>query len=280
MLSDDQFEELVKVLLHPIPRQRREHSLIYDQLVQVGDTYFLDPEQVLASTARALHVLTDVLRHDGLVYVVNSNPAMRPLMAEAASACVNPNVWWLLDPWQPGAISNAKFLTRALFQDDHQPTAQRFRDAGLKMVNPWCPRPPVLSKPPPSLAPLDKWRLLSRPGAGRLLAKVVETETAAARLPLAGTSFANPRLARLRLVIVLDPSHDSGALKEADEANILTCATLNAHTNQVHRITYPIYGREAHPAFTRFLLDWLLKVANIRREAPPRPPKLSSSSTY
>lgn len=46
---------------------------------------------------------------------------------------------------------------------------------------------------------------------------------------------------------------------------MLTASVVNAHT-PMDRVTYPIYAGEGHPAFQHFLLDWLLKVANM---APP-----------
>ncbi len=48
---------------------------------------------------------------------------------------------------------------------------------------------------------------------------------------------------------------------------MLTASVVNAHSPLEH-ITHPILGGEAHPALTHFLLDWVLRVANL----PPPPP--------
>ncbi len=55
---------------------------------------------------------------------------------------------------------------------------------------------------------------------------------------------------------------------DAHEAGILTSSVVNAHS-ELDRITYPILAAEAHPAYTHFLLDWLLKVTNL--PTPPLP---------
>jgi hypothetical protein len=45
-----------------------------------------------AALAAAPRPLPQVLKEDGHIYVVNSNPLMRPLMREAAACCTNSNV--------------------------------------------------------------------------------------------------------------------------------------------------------------------------------------------
>lgn len=49
-------------------------------------------------------------------------------------------------------------------------------------------------------------------------------------------------------------------------AGVLTCGVVDAHS-PLKNITYPIYGNGTNPGFVHFLLDWLLKVANM----PPAP---------
>jgi hypothetical protein len=57
---------------------------------------------------------------DGHIYVVETNPLLRPLLREAARACINPNMWWMESTWSRGMITNAA-SHRRLFLPAHQP---------------------------------------------------------------------------------------------------------------------------------------------------------------
>ena len=100
--------------------------------------------------------LTQVLHDDGHVYVLNSNPLLQPLLREAALCCVNPNMWFLTEPWVPGSLSTihsdappqeAPEKTRGkrgadaggrggplLFRPEHQPNRQLLAARGIDMV--------------------------------------------------------------------------------------------------------------------------------------------------
>lgn len=73
---------------------------------------------------------------------------------------------------------------------------------------------------------------------------------------------------QLRLLLFLDSTRHASALREAYNRNIPTVALTNS-LRDTSLITYPILGREGSPAFSRFLLDWLLKVANAAPGAAP-----------
>ncbi len=102
-----------------------------------------------------LRVQPQVLRSDGHVCVVNSNPAFEPLMRHAAARCTNTNVWWHWAPYTPGTL-----LTRpaALMCASAQP-ARRAAAGQQRLSNPHCPRPALIDQPLPTLATIDKWRL-------------------------------------------------------------------------------------------------------------------------
>jgi hypothetical protein len=57
---------------------------------------------------------------DGHVYVVETNPLLRPLLREAARSCINPNMWFMESSWARGALTNAA-SHRRLFLPAHQP---------------------------------------------------------------------------------------------------------------------------------------------------------------
>lgn len=106
------------------------------------------------------HPLLQVLSDDGHVYVLNSNPLLQPLLREAALCCVNPNMWFMTDVWEPGSLSAAagtasggsptrKVATKggvasvatkytSLFRPEHQPNRQLLAARGIAMVNPHC----------------------------------------------------------------------------------------------------------------------------------------------
>ena len=44
----------------------------------------------------------------------------------------------------------------------------------------------------------------------------------------------------------------------------MSVSLVNPHSDQLSRISYPVYAGEAHPAFNHFFLDWLVKAANLR----------------
>lgn len=51
-------------------------------------------------------------------------------------------------------------------------------------------------------------------------------------------------------------------LEEASQCGVLTASVVDTHSD-LGLITYPIYANGAHPAFVHFLLDWIVKVANM-----------------
>ena len=122
-------EELLKVLITPMPVPRSTNPCLHDQLVRVGRAYYLDPMLTLKSVMRALHVVTAVLRDNGHVYVVGGHPGIRPLVSEAARCCSNPNVWFHAEQWAPGTLTEHRADSR-LFKPQHQPNKRAFAKAG------------------------------------------------------------------------------------------------------------------------------------------------------
>lgn len=94
------------MLLQPITRGNHSNKQLSQHLLNIGGYYYMDPAATLRSMLRALHVVRSVLATNGHVYIVNSNPMMRPLMTEAAHSCLNPNVWFMSSRWTPGALTN------------------------------------------------------------------------------------------------------------------------------------------------------------------------------
>lgn len=290
-------EALMKVLITPMPLGRVRNQAFGDAVVQLDNSYFFDPARTLSSTMRALHAVQQVLAGDGHVYVVNSNPAMRPLLREAAYLCLNSNVWFWAEPWVPGAISDPVKSSSLLFSARHQPSRELLGARGAAALrNPHCGRPPVTSKPSPSLPAADRQWLVSklaertstaeqrdqRRSHKELLRNVVqaEIESARLRLPNAATGRLSSSLA---LVLVLDLSYGAEAVREAAGRNIMTASLLNAHSD-LSDIHYPIYASEFHPRFQHFFLEWLLRVANLpptgtaAAAAPPRGPAASAAA--
>ena len=97
------------------------------------------------------------------MYVLETNPLLRPLLREAARSCINPNMWWMESSWSRGMISNAA-SHRRLFLPAHQPNrrCERVRRGPGCVSHAWgglragrcrsgavhersAPRPPVLT---------------------------------------------------------------------------------------------------------------------------------------
>lgn len=259
------YEALAHALLQPLPLGRHTNDALNDQAVTLGKTMFIDPAKCLESTMRALYVIKQVLSDDGHVYVLNSNPSLSPLLREAALCCVNPNLWFSGSAWGPGSLDAGP--QSKLFQQQHQPNRKLLAVRGLKMVNPHCTQPIVVNRPPPKLAPLDKWRLFEKRSSGRggpsgkdLLKGVLALEGAATQLPLPRVLTGDA--AKLRLIVVLDLTHDLPAVLEAHARGVMTASLVNAHSDLSH-ITYPVYAGENQLRYQHFLLDWIIKVANV-----------------
>jgi ribosomal protein S2 len=67
----------------------------------------------------------------------------------------------------------------------------------------------------------------------------------------------------LALMVVLDSTRNTPALREAYQVNIPTIALVNP-TRDLSNITYPVLARDFHPGFVHFFLDWLIKVVNVQ----------------
>eukprot|EP00195_Chlamydomonas_chlamydogama_P013118 CAMPEP_0202904166 /NCGR_PEP_ID=MMETSP1392-20130828/28186_1 /ASSEMBLY_ACC=CAM_ASM_000868 /TAXON_ID=225041 /ORGANISM="Chlamydomonas chlamydogama, Strain SAG 11-48b" /LENGTH=271 /DNA_ID=CAMNT_0049591675 /DNA_START=443 /DNA_END=1258 /DNA_ORIENTATION=+ len=265
-------EDLMKALITPLPLGRvRNHSL-EDLGVEINRTLIIDPSKTLQSVMRALYVIKQVLKDNGHIYIINSNPLSRPLVHEAALCCTNPNMWFLSSKYTPGTLANhgqphAKGSgAPKLFSPHHQPNQVLLAARGRAMVNPYCPVLDVMDQPKPALQPIDKWRLWSKRNspqyrdAYNTLRAVVHSETHTARLPLPRSLQGDYQ--KLRLIIALDLTHDQEAVQEAYERNVMTISLVNAHSD-LSRITYPVYAGEFHLGFQHFFLDWIVKVANL-----------------
>jgi ribosomal protein S2 len=203
------------------------------------------------------------------VYVVGAHKPHVPLIKAAARSCINPNVWWQRRAWIPGTLANYRSHAH-LFKDAHQPNRRLFAAKGLRMVNPLCPSPGPLSAPPPRLSWDDKWLLfkrLRRPGFRRLLTDLQHAEDGLHRLRQAGSLRGVSR--DLRLIIFLDTARSQVAVREAYHRHVPTIALVNTVADP-EMVTYPILARDSHPGFTRFFLEWLVKVANAAPGAAPR----------
>jgi hypothetical protein len=78
-------EQLLKLLLHPIPRTAKYSGQLAQNLSVVHGQWFIDPEAALRSTIRALYVIKHMLREDAHILVVNSSSVMAPLMQVSAT---------------------------------------------------------------------------------------------------------------------------------------------------------------------------------------------------
>ena len=274
------------MLLHPLPpagKKGRANHQLNDITLQMGGLLYLDPAKGLESTIRALHVVKQVLRQDGHVMVHNANQRMAPLLREAAHCCLNPNVWFSSDEWVPGTLSDAELASRHLFLSKHQPNRRLLRERGTAMVNAHCKKTPVLTKPKPSLEPLDKQRILAMGGRGAdrsrssslgpfptrgaakdFMRDLVAAETHSAQLPMPNSAAGVG--AKLSLLLVMDLTHGAEAVAEASRHNVLTASLVNAHSD-LSAVSYPIYASESHLAYQHFFLDWLLKVVNLPASA-------------
>ena len=280
--------DLFQAIMHPLPLARSDEvagTAILNQAVKCGQALYFEPAKTLESTMRALYVIRQVLRDDGHVYIVNSNPSLKPLMQEAAHCSINSNLWFLSEPWEPRALTGSATANR-LFKPEHQPNAKFLSSRGIKMTNPLrdASSSSALSSSPPSLQTLDQWKLYSRGllregGRGQslvagisgkramgLLKKIVALESQSASIPLP-KMLQGDVASKLRLVVSLDPSHDDQALQEAHERGIMTASLYSAqssHKDEVmSQVTYPIYAGENTPAYQHFFLTWLLKVSNV-----------------
>lgn len=224
-----------------------------------------------------------MLRDDGHVYIVNSNPSLRPLIQEAAHCSINSNLWFHSDPWVPGSL-NGSATADQLFKPEHQPNAKFLSSRGISMTNPLLNDSSPVSSSFPSLQTLDKWKLFARSltkdqhqegdratqsqlhANGKLLKRIVALETQAASIPLP-KMLQGDLASKLRLVVTLDPSHDDQALQEAHERGVMTASLFSAQASHkdetMSQVTYPIMAGENIPAFQHFFLSWILKVSNV-----------------
>jgi len=259
----------MKVLINPLPLGTTQHSSLNHAVMQTNGVALPDPSKTLQSVMRLLFVMQQVLKTGGHIAVISPNIKFKPLITEAALHCTNPNLWW---SWQS---KRKAILSGDLLQPKHQPIRKLLTSRNLTMVNPYSPASSatggiraVTGRGHPTLDELDKWRLYARrrgaPGGIRpreLLRSVIRSEGEAVKLSLPGAPK-DPSSQRLQLVITLDVATTQLVLEEAVQCNVLTAAVVDTHSNLEH-ITYPIYANGAHPAFVHFLLDWIVKVANM-----------------
>ena len=277
--------ELLQAIMHPLPLARANEiagsSAIMNHTVECGQALYFDPSKTLTSTMRALYVIRQVLKDDGHVLIVNSNPSLRPLIQEASHCSINSNLWFLSDPWTKGTLTESSAADQ-IFKPENQPNAKFLSSRGLRMTNP-LRHDSSLSSMTPSLHTLDKWKLYSRgllregtrgyPSAAGISGKramdllkrivALESKTTSIPLPKQGDIAS-----KLRLLITLDPSHDEQALIEAHARGVMTASLFSAqcsHDDEVMpQVTYPIYAGENIPSYQHFFLSWILKVANVR----------------
>ncbi|GFR51526.1 hypothetical protein Agub_g13942 [Astrephomene gubernaculifera] len=283
-------ESLMRVIVHPLPLGRVRNPALFSgaaaPVVQLGnESLFFDPTATLSSTMRALYVIRQVLRSDGHVLIVNPNPAMRPLMREAAHLCLNRNVWFWSRDWQSGILSDRKRGVSSVLIPDHcQPNRRLMAKRGLELRNPLCPPGYVAAQraaAAPTLGGADMQRLLQLARGGRskelvakgkeskhVLASLMAARTAEARLlpdgspPTAGQR--GGKTTQLALVVSLDLSYGGEAVREAYERNIPTVSLLNGHSD-ASCVTFPVYASESHAGYQHFFLEWLLRVVNMPR---------------
>ncbi|KXZ51795.1 hypothetical protein GPECTOR_11g238 [Gonium pectorale] len=276
-------EALLAALLHPLPLGRTRNAALFHgaaaPAVQLNGSLFFDPSATLSSTIRALTVIRQVLRQGGHVLVVNPNPTMRPLIREAAHLCLNSNVWFWYQDWSPGILSDPKRkISEVLKPNRCQPNRRLMAARGLTLRNPLCPTPPPAA--PPGLVGADREALVAsfrnagwhadrrRRDSRHALTALLAARSAEARLLPAGTPSYKMlgRSEQLSLVVALDLSYGGEVVREAYERNIPSVGLLNGHSD-ASRVSYPVYGSEAHAGFQHFFLDWLLRLVNVRPEA-------------
>lgn len=170
-----------------------------------------------------------VLQDDGHVYLINSNPLLTPLLREAALCCVNPNLWFLTEPWAPGSLTDptsasspsslaaaGKGLSRSssssaaaaaplLFRPEHQPNRQLLAARSLAMVNPHCLRSGVLDRPPPRLHALDKWKLFATRRRGGRSGVAMDLLRGAVALEGKASQLLLPRMLQVGPVLLACP---------------------------------------------------------------------------
>nr|8A22_Bb Chain Bb, uS2m [Polytomella magna]8APN_Bb Chain Bb, uS2m [Polytomella magna]8APO_Bb Chain Bb, uS2m [Polytomella magna] len=228
--------ELMKVLLQPLPLGKVRNSSLNDVVVEVENFWYINPEKTLASLARSLYIIKDVLEQDGHILIVNSNPKLKPLVRESAYCCLNSNVWFYHDEWIPGLLTKPELY------------------------------PTLFNKQRPLLDILDKHRLLAkvRGPKGResldILKSVLNAEAESARLPVPNS--ATGALSKLALVICLDPTYNAEVLREAYFKSLLTISLVNSHSD-LSSVTYPVYASDTHIGFQHFFLEWILRVSNL-----------------
>lgn len=269
-------EELLRAVIHSVPISKSGARALNSALIQPKGTSnmaFLDPEQTLATTMRALQVIKQVLRQNGHVYIHNANKSTQPILIAAARSCLNSNVWFATEAWKVGCLSDER-LGSALFTPKHQPNRALLQNRSAPWTNSLCPSPDPVQKQKPCLESIDKLRLLARtrdrslrsegvtdPSQGvGFLKEVVHSETFSARLTLPGS--ATGPASQLSLLVVMDLSYGIDAIEEAHSHGIPTIALVNAHKD-LSQITYPVLAAESHLAFHHFFLDWILKVVNL-----------------
>ncbi|KAG2491129.1 hypothetical protein HYH03_010572 [Edaphochlamys debaryana] len=302
-LSSLDMEALLAAIVHPLPVGRVRNPALFAgapgasaPVVEMGGNpgaLFFDPSATLSSTLRALHVIQHTLRSDGHVLVVNSNPALRPLLKEAARLCINSNVWFWHEDWVPGVLNkNAQGGLRSVLGDAHQPSRALLAKQGLKLSNPLVPTygPAALraADPVPRLSAADVAQLTDAVRTGRLSVEnanvrelgVQRTKARAALMGLLAARSAEARLRpagslnyrgrgvegsggrELALVVCMDLSYGGEAVQEAYDINVPTVSLLNGHSD-ASRVTFPVFASEAHAGFQHFFLDWMLRAVNL-----------------
>lgn len=268
LLATEEVKSLMPVLIHPLQQSKHgyDNNLLGRQRLNIAGQHFLDPTTVLMSTIRAMYVIKHTLQEDGHVYVMCGNPLLKPLVREVALCCTNPNMWFHVEGWKKGTITNAKVLRR-LFLGRHQPNRSLFRSKGIKMVNVHCPNPAALGhNPPPKVDWSDRWELFKDYRQRNLLMELLRyDQNILPKYKSPGTLHG--KYHKLRLVVVLDTAFDISALEEAHMRNIPSIALVNHH-NPLAPVTFPVYARSGHPGYIHFFLNWLLKVVNVLPEEP------------
>lgn len=265
-------EELSLALLHVVSKSQKFAGCIAHHLINSNGHLFVDPDVALKSMMRALHVVKDVLQQDGHVYVVNSNPMLKPIVSEAANCCLNANVWFYNSRWVPGTLTNAKTTDR-LFKQQHQPNRKLVKAKGLRMTNVHCAEEPIQAQVA-GFSFEDHWELYARSNRRRfevtqddqrsnleLLKDIIAQSRGNFKFKVPGSKTG--RLAKLQLLVILDPTFAHKALVEAHQSNIVTISPVNHYTD-LSTVTYPVYARDNNPRFAHFFMEWLMRVVNLR----------------
>lgn len=171
----------------------------------------IDSRQTLAALRRASAVLRDTVARDGVVLFVGSRTGIGKAVEENAERCNAPGEGatngFPVTRWKPGTITNANEVLR----------------------------PAV-----PAVEALEQQRRLAQEGSSGSQARHHSSSSSSSSAP------APPAQLRPSLLVLLSPTLDRHALKEATLAGVPTIGVVDSDVDP-RAVTYPIYANDDSP---------------------------------